>query len=54
MSRSPGRPAPVRLTRVARQALAESLGSAGLVTVVIGSGIAAQRLSPYYRMIETV
>jgi glycerol uptake facilitator-like aquaporin len=30
----------------ARQALAESLGSAGLVTVVIGSGIAAQRLSP--------
>jgi glycerol uptake facilitator-like aquaporin len=30
----------------ARQALAEFLGSAGLVTVVIGSGIAAQRLSP--------
>ena len=29
-----------------RQALAEFLGSAGLVTVVIGSGIAAQRLSP--------
>jgi glycerol uptake facilitator-like aquaporin len=28
-----------------RQALAEFLGSAGLVTVVIGSGIAAQRLS---------
>jgi glycerol uptake facilitator-like aquaporin len=36
----------VRLTRIARQALAEFLGSAGLVTVVIGSGIAAQRLSP--------
>jgi arsenate reductase len=30
----------------ARQALAEFLGSAGLVTVVVGSGIAAQRLSP--------
>jgi glycerol uptake facilitator-like aquaporin len=29
-----------------RQALAEFLGSAGLVAVVIGSGIAAQRLSP--------
>ncbi len=29
-----------------RQALAEFLGSAGLVTVVVGSGIAAQRLSP--------
>jgi arsenate reductase len=29
-----------------RQALAELLGSAGLVVVVIGSGIAAQRLSP--------
>ncbi len=33
------------MTRLARQALAEFLGSAGLVTVVIGSGIAAQRLS---------
>jgi glycerol uptake facilitator-like aquaporin len=32
--------------RTARQALAEFLGSAGLVAVVIGSGIAAQRLSP--------
>lgn len=31
---------------LARQTLAEFLGSAGLVTVVIGSGIAAQRLSP--------
>jgi glycerol uptake facilitator-like aquaporin len=31
---------------LARQALAEFLGSAGLVTVVIGSGIEAQRLSP--------
>jgi glycerol uptake facilitator-like aquaporin len=36
----------VRLTRLGRQALAEFLGSAGLVTVVVGSGIAAQRLSP--------
>jgi arsenate reductase len=31
---------------LARQAIAEFLGSAGLVAVVIGSGIAAQRLSP--------
>src|SRR4051794_12043129 len=37
------RPAPLLL----RQALAEFLGSAGLVAVVIGSGIAAQRLSPH-------
>jgi glycerol uptake facilitator-like aquaporin len=36
----------VRVTPLARQALAELLGSAGLVAVVIGSGIAAQRLSP--------
>jgi glycerol uptake facilitator-like aquaporin len=36
------RPVPL----LARQALAEFLGSAGLVAVVIGSGIAAQRLSP--------
>ena len=36
----------MRITPLARQALAEFLGSAGLVTVVIGSGIAAQRLSP--------
>lgn len=36
----------MRLAPLARQALAEFLGSAGLVTVVIGSGIAAQRLSP--------
>jgi arsenate reductase len=36
----------VQLTALARQALAEFLGSAGLVTVVVGSGIAAQRLSP--------
>ena len=35
-------PAPL----LVRQALAEFLGSAGLVTVVIGSGVAAQRLSP--------
>ena len=34
------------MTTTARQALAEFLGSAGLVTVVVGSGIAAQRLSP--------
>jgi glycerol uptake facilitator-like aquaporin len=34
------------VNRTLRQALAEFLGSAGLVTVVIGSGIAAQRLSP--------
>jgi glycerol uptake facilitator-like aquaporin len=34
------------LPLLARQALAELLGSAGLVAVVIGSGIAAQRLSP--------
>jgi glycerol uptake facilitator-like aquaporin len=34
------------VSRTVRQALAEFLGSAGLVTVVIGSGIAAQRLSP--------
>src|SRR3954465_12129136 len=32
---------------LARQMLAEFLGSAGLVTAVIGSGIAAQRLSPH-------
>jgi arsenate reductase len=36
----------VRPTLLGRQALAEFLGSAGLVTVVVGSGIAAQRLSP--------
>jgi glycerol uptake facilitator-like aquaporin len=34
------------VSRTVRQALAEFLGSAGLVAVVIGSGIAAQRLSP--------
>jgi glycerol uptake facilitator-like aquaporin len=32
---------------LARQALAEFLGSAGLVAVVVGSGIAAARLSPH-------
>jgi arsenate reductase len=31
---------------LARQAIAEFLGSAGLVAVVLGSGIAVQRLSP--------
>jgi glycerol uptake facilitator-like aquaporin len=36
-----------RVPLLARQALAELLGSGGLVTVVIGSGIAAQRLSPH-------
>jgi arsenate reductase len=35
----------VRLTLLARQGLAEFLGSAGLAIAVIGSGIAAQRLS---------
>jgi arsenate reductase len=35
----------MRLSLLARQALAEFLGSAGLVAVVIGSGIAASRLS---------
>ena len=35
----------MRVTRLGREALAEFLGSAGLVTIVIGSGIAAQRLS---------
>jgi glycerol uptake facilitator-like aquaporin len=35
-------PAPL----LVRQAMAEFLGSGGLVTAVIGSGIAAQRLSP--------
>jgi glycerol uptake facilitator-like aquaporin len=34
------------MTPLTRATLAEFLGSAGLVTVVIGSGIAAQRLSP--------
>ncbi len=36
----------MRLTLLARPALAEFLGSAGLVAVVVGSGIAASRLSP--------
>lgn len=36
-----------RLNPTARQALAELLGSAGLVAVVLGSGIAARRLSPH-------
>jgi arsenate reductase len=35
----------MQLTLKARQGLAEFLGSAGLVTVVIGSGIAAEELS---------
>ena len=34
------------LSRIARQALAEFAGTAGLVAAVVGSGIAAQRLSP--------
>ena len=37
----------MRLPLLARQALAELIGSAALVAVVIGSGIAAQRLSPH-------
>jgi glycerol uptake facilitator-like aquaporin len=40
----------VRLSLLGRQALAEFLGSAGLVAVVIGSGIAAQRLSADHGM----
>src|SRR3954464_8036786 len=36
-----------RFALLGRQALAEFLGSAGLVAAVIGSGIAAQRLSPH-------
>lgn len=36
-----------RTSPLARQALAELLGSAGLVAVVVGSGIAAQRSSPH-------
>jgi arsenate reductase len=36
----------LRVSLIGRQAFAEFLGSAGLVMVVIGSGIAAQRLSP--------
>jgi arsenate reductase len=44
----------MRAPLLARQAVAEFLGSAGLVTVVIGSGIAAQRLStdPGLRLLE--
>ncbi len=36
----------MHLTLLARQAAAEFLGPAGLVTVVVGSGIAASRLPP--------
>lgn len=36
----------LRVSLIGRQAFAEFLGSAGLVAVVIGSGIAAQRMSP--------
>lgn len=39
-------PLPGPLPLLGRQALAEFFGSAGLVAVVVGSGIAAQRLSP--------
>jgi arsenate reductase len=44
----------MRIPLLGRQAVAEFLGSAGLVTVVIGSGIAAQRLStdPGLRLLE--
>jgi arsenate reductase len=42
----------MRLGLTARQSLAEFLGSAGLVAVVIGSGIAAQRLSPHDNGLE--
>lgn len=37
----------LRTGPLARQALAEFLGSGGLVAVVVGSGIAAHRLSPH-------
>jgi glycerol uptake facilitator-like aquaporin len=37
---------PVRVAALLRRAVAEFLGTAFLVTAVIGSGIAAQRLSP--------
>ena len=40
------RPGGERSDLLLRQAAAEFLGSAGLVAVVLGSGIAAQRLSP--------
>jgi len=40
------------LPLLGRQVLAEFLGSAGLVAVVIGSGIAAQRLSPHQTGLE--
>ena len=40
------------LPLLARQALAEFLGAAGLVVVVIGSGIAAQRYSPHNHGLE--
>lgn len=40
-------PARVLAPALVRQAVAEFLGSAGLVAVVVGSGIAAQRLSPH-------
>jgi len=43
----PERLMPERLGALGRQALAEFLGSAGLVAVVVGSGIAAHRLSPH-------
>jgi len=42
----PGRTLLLNVSAVARQAGAEFLGTGLLVTVVIGSGIAAQRLSP--------
>ena len=49
MARPPRRDARPLVRRgvplLARQAVAEFLGSAGLVAVVIGSGIAAQRYS---------
>ena len=39
-------PSPFRVPLVVRRATAELLGTAFLVTAVVGSGIAAQRLSP--------
>jgi glycerol uptake facilitator-like aquaporin len=43
---SPAAPAPGFGPDLARRLLAEAVGTALLVTVVVGSGIAAQRLSP--------
>ena len=46
MSAAPQRPRTGAAVPLARRLLAEAVGTAGLVTVVVGSGIAAQTLSP--------